>query len=39
MSISVEELDKTVQAFYEGRGEVVSYYRFSSASVTSGYDD
>lgn len=24
MSMSVEELDKTVQAFFEGRGEVVS---------------
>lgn len=23
MSLSVEELDKTVQAFFEGRGEVV----------------
>jgi hypothetical protein len=26
MSLSVEELDKTVQAFYEGRGEVVSIH-------------
>jgi hypothetical protein len=28
MSFSVQELDNTVRAFYEGKGDVVSIHRF-----------
>jgi hypothetical protein len=39
MSMSIEELDKTVRTFYEGRGDVVSvdplnYARFCAVKLT-----
>ena len=33
MSVSIQELDNTVQAFYEGKGDLVGKFPFDSKRV------